>query len=173
MGISDVDKISLSQENIDKIHPRGIYRCDPVLEWLPSYKRDNPYWCRNWTFKVHQYHNDYYMADTYWSSGDDHAIKLTNENFDKFEYLFDLDNIKYVNEYSRWLEYPPEDRWCVGLDSGGMGMPKYVVRKDAKKIKEKVIERLCREINILKDELATKQRQLDKVIGDEIDYEYV
>lgn len=35
--------MALSQKNIEKLRMNGIYRCDPVLEWLPSYKRNNPY----------------------------------------------------------------------------------------------------------------------------------
>ena len=162
----------LSQENLDKLHINGIYRCDPVLSWLPSYKRDDPYWCRNWTFKVHRYKDKYYMSDTYWSTGDDCSIELTDENFDRFEYLFDIDQVRYVNDYSTWLEYPEEDRWCVGLDSGGMTMKKYVVRLGAKKIKERVIERMKREINFLKSELSSKERRLEGIINGELDYNY-
>ena len=161
----------LSQENINKLHLNGIYRCDPVLSWLPSYKRDNPYWCRNWTFKIRK-SNKYYMYDTYWSTGDEYPVELTDENFDKFEYLFDLDDIKYVYDYSSWLEYPEEDRWCVGLDSGGMNHPKYVVRKGAKKIKERVVERMKREIDILKSELSSKERRLEGIISGDIDWNY-
>lgn len=162
----------LSQSNIDKLHMKGIYQCEPVLSWLPSYKRDNPYWCKNWTFKVRLRDGKYYMYDTYWSTGDEHPVELTDENFEQFHYLFDLDDIMYVN-YSRWIEYPPDDRWCVGLDSGGNTMKTYVVRKGAKKIKEKVIERLQREIDYLKSELASKERQLEGVISGEIDYDWV
>ena len=161
----------LSQENLDKLHMNGIYRCDPVLSWLPSYKRDDPYWCRNWTFKVRRYKDKYYMSDTYWAM-DDYQIELTDENFDRFEYLFDIDQVRYVNDYSTWLEYPEEDRWCVGLDSGGMTMKKYVVRLGAKKIKERVIERMKREINFLKSELSSKERRLEGIINGELDYNY-
>ena len=115
----------LSQENIDKLHMSGIYQCKPVLEWLPEYKRDRPYWCRNWTFRCYRGGNKYYMYDTYWSTGDNYPIELTDDNFDKFEYLFDLDQIQYVNDYSRWIEYPEEDRWIAPLDSGGITYSKY------------------------------------------------
>lgn len=161
----------LSQENLDKLHMNGIYRCDPVLSFLPLYKRDDPYWCRNWTFKVRRYKDKYYMSDTYWVM-DDYPIELTDENFDRFEYLFDIDQVRYINDYSTWLEYPEEDRWCVGLDSGGMTMKKYVVRLGAKKIKERVIERMEREINFLKSELSQKERRLEGIINGELDYNY-
>lgn len=163
----------LSEENISKLHMNGVYRCDPVLEWLPAYKRDNPYWCRNWTFRVRERNGKYKMYDTYWTTGDDCAIELTDNNFDRFEYLFDIDDVRFVGDYYSWLEYPEEDRWCVGLDSGGMTSKRYVVRKGAKKIKERVVERLKREIDFLKSELSSKETRLTGVINGEIDYEWV
>lgn len=163
--------MSLSQSNIDKLHLNGIYRCDPVLSWLPLYKRDTPYWCRNWTFKIRK-SNKYYMYDTYWSTGDEYPVELTDDNLDKFEYLFDLDDVRFIHDYTSWIEYPEEDRWCVALDSGGTTHPKYVVRKDANKIKERVIERMQREIDILKSELSSKERRLEGIISGEIDWNY-
>lgn len=159
----------LSQENINKLHMNGIYRCEPVPSWLPSYKRDNPYWCKNWTFRPKKYRDEYYMRDTYWSTGDDHPVKLTDENFDKFEFLFDLGDIRYVHDYESWLEYPDEDRWQVALDSGGYSDAKLVVRRGATKVKERVIARMQRDINYLKHTLADKERTLERIINDEID----
>lgn len=162
----------LSQENIDKLHINdGIYICEPVLSWLPAYKRDTPYWCRNWTFRVRQYKDKYLMCDTYWSTGDDHPIELTNENFDKFQYLFDLGDIRYT-DYQNWLEYDEQDRWHVALDSGGKNYAKYVVRRGAKKIKERVIQRMTEDINYLKQDLAHKERILTGIIDGTIDYSY-
>ena len=161
--------MALSQKNIEKLRMNGIYRCDPVLEWLPSYKRDNPYWCKNWTFRVRQSKSGkYFMYDTYWATGDEDPVELTDENFDKFEFLFDLDDIQYVNSYDSWLEYPEEDRWNVALDSGGIHYSKCVVRKGAQKIKDRVVERLKREIEYLKSELAYQEKTLQKVESGEI-----
>lgn len=159
----------LSQENISKLHMNGIYRCDPVLEWLPSYKRDTPYWCKNWTFKVKEYKGKYYMHDTYWTS-DDHPLELTDKNFDKFEYLFDLNDIQYVNSYEDWFEYPEEDRWQIPLDSGGINYAKYVVRRGVKKVKERVIERMQQDIDYLKYDLAQKERILAGILDGSIDW---
>ena len=81
--------MGLSQDNIDKICMTGVYRCNPVLKWLPSYKRDNPYHCVNWIFTPDKYKDNYYMRDTYWSS-DRFSILLSDENFDMFELLFSV-----------------------------------------------------------------------------------
>ena len=167
--------MSLSEENINKLCMTGIYRCDPVLSWIASWRRDNPYHCTNWTFRVrkHDGSNKYYMYDTYWSTGDGLIVELTDENFDKFEYLFDLGDVRYVNTYTNWLEYPEEDRWMVPLDSGGISYTKFVVRRGANRVKEKVIERIQREIDDLKREIAYKERTLEDVINDEVDLRWV
>ena len=171
--VEGIKLVMLSQKNIDKLHMNGIYRCEPVLKWLPEYKRDRPYWCRNWTFRVSEHNDKYYMYDTYWSTGNNYPIELTDDNFDMFEYLFDLDEIQYVNEYSKWLEYPEEDRWIAPLDSGGITYSKYIVRRGAKKVKERVVERLQHDINSLKSDLSYKERTLERVINDEIDLNWV
>ena len=164
----------LSQKNIDKLHMNGLYTCDPVLEWLPSYRRDTPYWCKNWTFRVRKSKSGkYYMHDTYWSTGDEHPVELTDDNFDNFKFLFDFDDIQYINSYEDYIEYPKEDRWNVAINSGGKGYPKYVVRKGAKKVKQRVIDRLENHINYLKHELELSERSLEKVINDEIDLDRV
>lgn len=161
----------LSQENIDKLNMNGLYHCDPVLSWLPSYKRDNPFWCKNWTFTPKKSRSGkYFMYDTYWVTGDNYPVELTDENFDRFEFMFDLGDIRFVNSYEDWLEYPDEDKWRVALDSGGIRYAKYVVRRGAKKIKERVVERMKRDINYLKQDLAHKERLLEGVISGEIDY---
>ena len=160
----------LSQGNIDKLHMNGLYRCEPVLNWLPSYKRDNPYWCKNWTFKVRKGGDKYYMYDTYWSTGDEYPVELTDENFDKFELLFDLGNIRIVNSFEDWLEYPDDKKWRVALDSGGIAYAKYVVIRGTKKVKDRVVVRMQHEINYLKQELAHKERILEGVLSGEIDY---
>ena len=164
----------LSQHNIDiiKSHgPSAIYRCEPMLDMLPSYKRDDPYWCKNWTFRIWYRNNGtYWMYDTYYDGVDEYPIELTDDNFDKFEYLFDMDKIQFVNTYSRWIEYPETDRWYVGVRSAGR---EYLVRQGAQKNRTMVIERLRRDIESMKREVARKERELEGVINWEIDWNYV
>lgn len=102
--------MNLSEENINKLCMTGIYRCDPVLSWIPSWRRDNPYHCINWTFKVrkHDGSNKYYMYDTYWSTGDGLIVELTDENFNKFELLFDMNDVRKVSPPD-FYDYNEED----------------------------------------------------------------
>ena len=166
--------MSLSQVNIDKLNMNGLYHCNPVPEWLPSWKRDNPYWCRNWTFRVRKYNDDYYMYDTYWATGDDLPIELTDENFDMFELVFDFDDVEeFKYDYLKWMTYAYEDRFRVAVDSGGVNHPKCFIRKDAMPQKDLVISRMQYEIADLQRRLDYKRKELEDVINDEVDLRWV
>lgn len=161
--------MSLSQENIDKLCMTGIYRCDPVLSWIASWRRDNPYHCINWTFKIYNCpkYNKIYMRDTYWCDGG-LTVELTDENFDKFELLFDMNEVHKVSPPDFW-DYDEEDRWHIALDSGGFQFSKYYyVRKGAKKNKEVLLERLNRELESLKDQVKWKEDEIAKALAEDI-----
>ena len=113
------------------------------------------------------------MIDTYWSSGDDHPIKLTDENFDLFEFWFDRDEVREISLYKDWLEYPEKDRFACALDSGGWSNPAYLVKKNAYKDKDKVVERIQNEIVSLRCQLFLKERDLQRVLEDSVDLDYV
>ena len=161
--------MSLSQENINKLCMTGIYHCDPVLSWIESWRRDTPYHCINWTFKVRKYERSseldkYYMCDTYWSTGDNLSVELTDDNFDKFEFMFDMNEVHKVSPPD-FYDYNEEDRWHVALDSGGYQYSKhYYVRKGAKKNKEVLLERLNRELESLKSQVKWKEDEIAKVL---------
>lgn len=164
----------LSQENINKLHIDGLYRCDPKLELLPEYKRADPYWCINWTFRVRLGRDGvYYMVDTYWSGSSSLTIKLTDENFNDFVLIFDFNDVEefYVkseSSYKKWLCYNEEDAFHVPVDSGGLSYAKYYIKKNAIPDKQKVINRLQGDIASLIDQLNCKQKMLDKVVNDKI-----
>lgn len=152
----------------------GLYQCEPVLEWLPSYKRNDPYWCKNWTFRVYEYKGKYYMGDTYWSIGDNHPIELTDENFDKFKLVFDFEDVERFNgTYNQWLTYPDDQRWNVSIDSGGINNGRYFILKGAMPIKERVLARLKDKIGMLEGELEYKKMDLERVKEDKIDLRFI
>lgn len=161
--------MSLSEENVNKLCMTGIYRCDPVLVWLEPWRRDDPYHCINWTFKVRKYEgmDGYYMCDTYWSTHDSLRVELTDENFDKFELLFDMNEVKRVSP-SDFYDYNEEDCWHVALDSGGYQYSRhYYVRKGAKKNKEIQLERLSQELESLKNQVRWKEDEIAKILCEE------
>ena len=162
-------RMSLSQENIDKLCMTGIYHCDPVLSWIESWRRDNPYHCINWNFKVRHYEEKdlYYMVDTYWTGCDGLRVELTDKNFDKFELLFDMNDVHKVSPPDFW-DYNEEDRWHIALDSGGFQFSKhYYVRKGAKKNKKVLLERLNREIESLKNQVKWKEEEIAKILAED------
>lgn len=161
--------MSLSQENIDKLCMTGIYKCEPVLSWIESWRRDNPYHCINWTFKIYNYpeYNKIYMRDTYWSGGSGLSVELTDDNFDKFEFIFDMNEVHKVNPPD-FYDYNEEDRWHVALDSGGYQYSRhYYVRKGAKKNKKVLLERLNLELNSLKRQVEWKEEEIAKVLAED------
>lgn len=155
--------MALSNENIAKLHLNGIYTCQPQLNWIESWRRDDPYHCINWTFKVMQ--NDsgmYYMRDTYWSSGG-LRVELTDANFDIFEFLLDLDEASKIGPPD-FYDYNEEDRWHIALDSGGYQFSKYYfVRKGAQKNKEAELERLQSELRCLEHQRSTLEEKINKL----------
>ncbi len=160
----------LSQKNIDKLCLNGLYKCDPVLEWLPEYKRRDPYWCKNWTFKVRHSGDSYYMVDTYWSINS-FSVELDDDNFSKFTLLFDFNDV--VECDYNWDDYDDNDKWFVATDSGGWNYAKHYIRKDAVPVKAWVVGRIIRKIEGLKRDLESAERLLVQVKNDEIDLRYV
>lgn len=155
----------LSQVNINKLCMTGIYKCEPVLSWLESWRRNDPYHCINWTFRItaDEDRNKYYMRDTYWSGGGGLSVELTDDNFDKFKLLFDMNDVRKVSPPD-FYDYNEEDRWHVALDSAGIRFSKYYyVRKDAKKNKEILLERLQHELESLKNQVRWKEDEIKKV----------
>lgn len=156
--------MSLSKENISKLCLTGVYQCDPEESGLGNGEsREYLYWCRNWVFTVQKNRdNTYTMVDTYWGSGSNCFI-LTDENFDKFKFLFDMNEVKRVSQ-TDFYDYNEDDRWFVAMDSGGLEYAKgYYVKKDAKKNKEKLLSRLNDELVSLKWRVEDKEREIARI----------
>ena len=155
--------MSLSKENISKLCMTGVYRCDPVASGLgKNESREYLYWGCNWVFKVRKYKDDYMMVDTYWGS-DSKSFVLTDENFDKFEFLFDMNDVKKVSQ-ADFYDYNEDDRWFVAMDSGGWQFSKgYYVKKDATKNKEQLLSRLSEELLSLKRQAEYVEREIARI----------
>jgi len=126
-------------------------------------KLDIHYHCRNWTFKCHKWEdkNGYYanMNDTYFG---DTAIKVTNQNIDKFEIVFDCREVEKTNCPE---EYDDNDLFHAATDSGGYSCGRLDwVRKCAKKSKEKLIYKTKNEIESAKRQLKSAERELQELI---------
>lgn len=163
----------LSEENRNKIIMTGLYTCEPQLDWLPEYKRDNPYWCKNWTFKPVEYGGQLFMRDTYWST-ETFQVELTDDNFSLFSLILDFNDVEdYRGSVDRWYCYNKKDRWRVATNSGGISYPKYYIRKESRPNKDLVIERLKEEIDRVRRDLEYRTRILELVKNNQIDLRYV
>ena len=159
--------MGLSKENEEKLRPNGLYRCEPVLDWIASYKRDTPYHCMNWTFRPvmrtdKDGNTEWYMEDTYWSCGGGLTVKLTDENFDKFEFVFCFDEVSCVKA-SVFYDYDEEDRFDVAVDSGGLVYKGYFVKKGSKPNKNLQIERLQRELDMLRSKASYLEGEIKRL----------
>lgn len=156
--------MSLSKENIEKLCLTGIYKCEPVLSWIGSWRRDDPYHCINWIFRPHKYSDGTYaMWDTYWGGSDGFHVQLNDDNIDLFVLLFDLNEVNKCSP-PEFYDYNEEDRWHVALDSAGFRFSKhYYVRKGAKKNKEALLGRLNRELDSLKNQVRWKEEEIMRI----------
>lgn len=152
----------LSKENEDKIIVSGLYKHKPDMALRGRLYSDDLYHCCNWTFRPQQRRDgSWYMADTYWSCGDESSIELTDKNFNEFELIFDFNNVTSTN-YPE--EYDNADTYWVAIDSGGMYCGgKHFVKKDAKKSKEKLISRCKDEISSCEYNLKNLKRELSEL----------
>jgi hypothetical protein len=141
----------LSSHNIEKLKMNGLYKCKPDVKYRGKLFEDNLFHCCNWTFDVYMNNDgDYFMRDTYWSSGDSVHLFLTDENINEFELLFERDKVKQIgkHEINQYEKY-----YMVGIDSGGWSYPKYFVDEDATKSRKLIIEEIEGKIKSLECEL--------------------
>lgn len=163
----------LSEKNRRKLKMTGVYRHEPDVKLRGSLYTQSLYHCCNWTFKPRE-HDDgsIYMIDTYWSSGGFY-VELTDDNFDEFEFIVDLNDIKLFTEStSKMSDYAPCDLYRLALDSRGVPGRLYI-RKDAHKIRENVIKRLEEEIEEAENALACKQADLKRVLDGTCNLDYM
>jgi hypothetical protein len=151
----------LSDYNIEKLKMNGLYTCKPNVKYRGKLFENNLYHCCNWTFDVYMNHEgNYFMRDTYWSSGDSVYIPLTDENIDEFELVFERDKVKSVRK-DEVNQY--ENPYRVAIDSGGWSYPKYFVSIDASKSKSLIIEEIDDKIRSLESELKYLLEKKEKL----------
>lgn len=145
-----------------EFNENGLYKMKvPSRE---EYNNSDPYWCKNWTFRpVKNSNGEWYMLDTYYNSWDSHKIKVTDENIDRFEFVFDFKEVKRISDNEE-NEYDEENIYCVATGSGGYSCGNlYWVEKDAKKSINKLISKQEKEIKSLENELEWAKSRLEKM----------
>jgi hypothetical protein len=150
----------LSEENKNRLNDRVLYKKSP-----PSKRDEYTYWCKNWTFTVKRYGDGrVFMKDTYWTT-ESNCIEVTDDNIDEFVEVFNFDDVTEMKSDYR-DEYEDGDTYCVAVDSGGIAYPKYFVKKDARRSKEKLIKKYEDEIKSLENRLEYKRESLARLKND-------
>lgn len=158
----------ISKKNAEQINFFGIYRSDPMPEILSAYLRNNPYHCRNWTFRPVKSEDPetgilcVKMVDTYFGNS---AIELTDANFNRFELLFDMREYWDAGTH-RPDDYDPKDYIRAAVGSGGISNAHYFIRKNAKRSREAMIRKCCREISDHYRSLDLNKADLQRLTSD-------
>jgi len=148
----------LSNINKNRIILTGLYKHEP--DKYRVYGSDM-YHCRNWTFKPHEYNGEIYMVDTYF--GDGNTYTLSDQNIDEFEFIFDFTSVKRIGD-DETDEYEDNNVYRVATDSWGYsGTHLYWVDKEAKRSKEKLLNKQIDEINSLQRKLKWAEDELERI----------
>ena len=158
--------MSLSKGNYKKLDINYLYRKEPVFK--DNYT--NSLHCKNWTFKIEKDEKDgeyeAWMVDTYWSSGSN-TIKVTDENIDDFELIFDFREVMQISD-SASNEYNKSDVYFAATGSGGYSYGGcYWVKKDAHKSLDLLIQKKKRELISVEWSLKSAQRELQNLLAKE------
>lgn len=114
------------------------------------------YHCKNWVFRLRKTSDgEYYMHDTYWSSYDENAIKVTEDNIEKFTPLFDINKVEKIPDTDEKFMYDSSDIYEVLDQNQFHARVTYYKKIDAKK-------KLDNQIEVLKSRKEKKEYQLKK-----------
>lgn len=167
--------VMLSQKNIEKLCMTGLYSHEPDVKYRGRIYENQLFHCCNWVFEVkyNEYEDKYQMVDNYWSDGSGLKIDLTDQNINEFELIFDKKEVTTDYGNNIW-DYDETDRFYVAIGSGGIQFgSQWFIKKNAKKNKEKVINRLNEEIQSLETELLRKKQILEEVMQGNRDLTYL
>lgn len=121
------------------------------------------YHCKNWVFRLRKTSNgEYYMCDTYWSDNKD-AIKVTEDNIEKFKPLFDINKVEKIPDTDEMYMYDSSDIYQVLDQNQFHARVTYYKNKDAKKKLDNQIEVLKSRKDKKEYELKRVQREYDEV----------
>ncbi|WP_346938228.1 hypothetical protein [uncultured Clostridium sp.] len=156
----------LSKENYDKLNENYLYEREAFKTGIS----DDYYWCKNWTFKIKKYEDGrVYMVDTYWGDSQDSlTFEVTDENIDKFKFIFDFREVERVPD-SDIYDYEEEDLYRVPTNSGGRSCGKlYWKNKNTKKSNRLQIENKLYEIKQLENKLKWAREDLERLKNNDI-----
>jgi hypothetical protein len=149
--------MALSKENYDKVIHGGIYKAD--YKDFTNKDYESAHWCRNWTFRPVIYPDSIYMADTYFG---EFAYQLTDENFNKFEFVVIESDIVHVSS-EQWDTIDEKDRFHMPLDSGGWSGRTCWVKKESRASKEKLLQQKEEALRIAKRKVEWLEGDIERI----------
>lgn len=153
----------LTKENKERILENGVYKW---LGHIPQPGYISGYHCKNWIF-IPRFLEDgrVLMLDTYFKSSNYHKIEITDENFDKFEFVFDKTKVSQIG-YDTADRYRPEDLYRnIAMDSGGYSCSSCIwVDRDTPYDIDRQIAQMKREVESAKSNLKWREQDLEKLL---------
>lgn len=149
----------LSIELYDKLDENLLYKMEPD-------KKDSyTYHCKNWTFRVKKYDDgSAWMIDTYYNSWDSHKIQITDDNYHKFDIVFDFRNVEQIQD-NEVDEYDEGDLFRVATSSGGYSCGRlYWKNKNTKKSKRRLIEKYSEKVKRAEHDLEWARNDLMNIL---------
>lgn len=166
-------EMNLSQEHIDLLDMNAIYEMKPDVKYRGKLYESNLYHCCNWTFTVRtDNEGNYFMVDTYWSSGDNLRIMVTDENFHEFKKIFNKDEVKEIRQDEEKY-YLYDDVYRVALNSGGIRSKKRFVNKHTPRNKDIILGLMDEKIRYLQNEMEYLKQNKERLLNGEIDIDYI
>jgi hypothetical protein len=149
----------LSKENYDKLNENYLYKKEPNIN------ERSPYWCDNWTFKVEKLEDGRaYMLDTHFNSYSSHHIRVTDDNVNEFEVVFDFREVINISD-SVVDEYEEKDLYCVATNSRGWSCGKlYWIKKGVQKSLQLQINKQKNKIEKIRDKLKWAEQELERLL---------
>lgn len=171
--MSNLTGTVLSQNHVNLLDMNAIYEMTPDVKYRGRLYEGNLYHCCNWTFNIVQdAEGNYFMVDTYWSSGDSLRIMVTDENFHEFKKIFNKNEVKEIRGHEQKY-YHYDEVYRVALNSGGIRNKKLFINKNTSRNKDIVLELMDEKIQHLQSELEYAKKDKERLLNDEINIDYI
>lgn len=148
------------------INMNGIYKISDNMTVKEACRKYRPsrvgmeFHCMNWVFRPSEYKEQFYMVDTYWSSGS-FMIEVDESNIDDFKLVAIKDDIKQIS-MSDVKFYASDDIIWLAMDSSGSCRP-YIL-KNTKMSSDIGVKVLRSEIESLYSDIEWKKDQIAKIL---------
>ena len=104
------------------------------------------------------------MLDTHFNSYSSHHIRVTDDNVNEFEVVFDFREVINISD-SVVDEYEEKDLYCVATNSRGWSCGKlYWIKKGVQKSLQLQINKQKNKIEKIRDKLKWAEQELERLL---------